>query len=659
MLRQKHRGAHRGSSRVNAQLKHARSRQGQRRRRTKSLLGEKDSMSGRAARALGWNFGSTILTKIALFGISIMLARLLGPHVFGTYAVAYVALTALLTFNELGVSLAIVRWEGDPGEIAPTVTTISVLVSIAIFIGCFFSAPLYTSAMGAPAATDVIRVLALCVLSDGFTNTPVALLQRSFRQDRKVISDQINVWLATVVTIALAWIGYGVMSLAIGYLVGCVAQTIALLLFAPESLRFGFRLARARTLLRFGMPLAGANIIAFAITNVDNIIVGHMLGSVALGFYVLALNIAGWPTTMFSTPVRTVAPAVFSRLQNDDVVIRTTFVSAAGLLAAVSFPVCLLLSGSAKPIVDFVYGLRWLPAAHALMWLALLGAVQILLQLSYDYFVAIARSRFILIVQAIWLLALIPALIAGAHAYGLYGAALAELAVATLIVLPCYLAELGKAGIVLSALGGRLKLPMAGAALTGLAGFGATRLPLGDFATILVSGAATVVILGALLYFMREAFAVLRSPYARVHAAAPTHVTTAPFAPGSGKIAEGSSTTTAGIEPAVYRHADGTSERPMPRAARQSEQPTRPNERAPRPVHPVHRDSANDTCLPQTLDATSPLYLRTVASLRWDPARTNDRGESLNLGGSPDRELSTRGLPRALALLVELSSGVE
>lgn len=379
-------------------------------------------MSGRASRALGWSFGSTILTKLAMFGISIMLARLLGPHVFGTYAVAYVALTALLTFNELGVSLAIVRWEGDPVEIVPTATTISVLFSVAIFIGCFLCAPLYTSAMGAPAATDAIRVLALCILNDGFTNIPVALLQRSFRQDKKVISDQINVWLATVVTIALAWAGYGAMSLAIGYLVGCVAQAIALLLFTPESLRFGFHPDKARALLRFGLPLAGANIMAFAVANVDNIIVGHMLGSVALGFYVLALNIAGWPTTIFSTPVRTVAPAVFSRLQNDNAVMRNTFVSAAGLLAAFTLPVCLLLGGSAKPLVDFVYGLYWLPAARALIWLALLGAVQIFLQLSYDYFVVIAQSRFVLIVQTIWLLALIPALIAGTRAYGIYGA---------------------------------------------------------------------------------------------------------------------------------------------------------------------------------------------------------------------------------------------
>ena len=84
-----------------------------------------------------------------------MLARLLGPHAFGTFAVALVALLAVLSFNELGVSLAIVRWQSDPAEIAPTVTTLSLVSSIIIYIGCFFGAPAFASAMGAPAATTL------------------------------------------------------------------------------------------------------------------------------------------------------------------------------------------------------------------------------------------------------------------------------------------------------------------------------------------------------------------------------------------------------------------------------------------------------------------------------------------------------------------------
>ena len=86
-----------------------------------------------------------------------MLARLLGPHAFGTYAVADVALVALLNFNELGVSLVIVRWPGDPREIIPNVTTISLLVSAIIYTGCFRCAPRTPRRWGHPGATIVVR----------------------------------------------------------------------------------------------------------------------------------------------------------------------------------------------------------------------------------------------------------------------------------------------------------------------------------------------------------------------------------------------------------------------------------------------------------------------------------------------------------------------
>lgn len=487
--------------------------------RKASRSAQKSTLAGKASRALGLSLTSTLLNKIGLFGIGIMLARLLGPRAFGTYAVAYVALVALLTFNELGVSLAIVRWESDPLEIVPTVTSISLITSIVIYAACFFGAPVYASAMGAPTATNVIRVLSVIVLTDGLTNTPVALLQRNFRQGRRTIADQINCWVGTAVTIALAWSGYGAMSLAVGRLAGCFAGTVLLLAFAPEGLRLGFDRAKARALLRFGFPLAGSTLIALAVTTVDQVIVGHVLGTVALGFYVLALNLANWPIGMFSQPVSIVAPAVFSRLQHDRAAMRTSFVSALGLLCAVALPTCLLIGGAAKPLIGFVYGMHWLPAAKPLFFLAPLGGVQMFFLLSYDFLAVLAKSRFLLVVQLVWFLALIPALVIGARADGIFGASLAEFAVAVVGILPWYMSELRKLGIGFRAVANRTWLSAAGAALTGSVAFGAAKVAPSYFAACAGSGVAALIVVGLLAYSMRSAFASLRSVSAEPAAA--------------------------------------------------------------------------------------------------------------------------------------------
>ena len=536
-----------------------------------------------------------------------MLARLLGPHAIGTYTVAYVALNALLTFNELGVSLAVVRWQGDPGEIVPTVTTISMLVSAVIYVGCFFGAPAYADAMGAPAATSVVRVLALLVLVNGFTNTPVTLLQRYFRQGQRTIADQVNVWLGTGVTVALACSGDGAMSLAIGRLAGCTAGAILLAAFAPDSLRLGIDRTKARALLQFGLPLAGSQLIAFAVTSADQFVVGHVLGAVALGFFVLALNLANWPITMFSQPVGNVAPAVFARLQHDRAAMHTTFMSGAGLLCAVALPVCLLIGGSATPLISFVYGARWLPAAQPLLWLALLGAVQIFFLLAYDFLVVLARSRFLLTVQLAWLLALVPALIIGARADGIYGASLAELAVAVLGVLPCYLRELSNVGLRLRALGRHLWLPAAGALFTGLAAVTAMRVTQSDFTALAVSGVVAVAVVGLLICRMRAVLALLRSPAAK--SAASSEPPAAESGPGAGSRRSATTAPAASAMPSARIAAADIPEEPSPARGVVSAALARCGTDDFPWYPPSHQDPS----------ATSPLYRITVASLHWDP----------------------------------------
>jgi O-antigen/teichoic acid export membrane protein len=471
--------------------------------------GESGTLAGKAGRALAWSFASNALGRLGTVGIGVMLARLLGPHAFGTYAVASVALLAMLSFNDVAVSLAIVRWPDDPREIAPTVTTISVASSVAVYAGCYLGAPVYASSMGAPAAAGVIRVLALNVVLDGIVATPAALLQRHFRQDLKMIADQVNNWLGAIVSVTLAWLDFGPMSLALGRVSGAAAAGVLFVVFSPEPLRFGFSRARAGELIRYGTPLAGAAVVVFAVTNADQLVIGRLLGATALGFYALALNLASWPLTIFSRPVRSVAPAAFSRLQHDPPAMRGGFLSAVTLLGLTALPVCLAIAGTAVPLIGFVYGSRWLPAAQALAWLALLAAFRIFFELAYDYLVVLARNRAVFTVQVAWLTALVPALAGGALTGGIFGAAAAETAVAAVLVFPWYLFELNRVGIGPLAVAGRLSQPATGAALAGLAALAAARLMPGP-AALAVAAVAGLLAMGLLAVRSRPALASLR-----------------------------------------------------------------------------------------------------------------------------------------------------
>lgn len=560
------------------------------------LLGEKDSLFGAASRAFGWSFFSNVFGRFSLMGIGIVIARLLGPNEFGTAAVALVALQAVLSFNELGVSLSIVRWPGEPAEIAPTVTTISVASSAILYAGLFLGAPVFATAMGAPAATPVIRVLAFSVITDGIVSVPAALLQRYFRQGKKTIADQVHGWLGALVSVGLAWRGYGAMSLGVGQVVGSLAGGILIVIFSPSPFRLGFDIAKARKLLVFGLPLAGSSLIVFLIANVDNFIVGHLLGATALGFYVLAWNVASWPVNIFSQPVRTVAPAFFSRLQHDTATMRSGFASAVHLLGSVTLPVCLVISGLAVPLVRFVYGTRWEPAAQALLWLALLGALRILFELSYDYFVVLARSQVVFTVQLVWLFALVPSLIDGARLGGIRGVAIAGLLIAATIVLPLYLYELRKVEIRVRALAAGLWWPFVAAVAVGWAALAESRVIANDLIAVMIGGMVALVAIGLLCYNMRHVLTNLRPVITSGNASEPV----------------------------------GGSSGPLPAQPARVFDDTMPLGRvgyipAPLPAHHIR---------------SLPIYQDTVAFLRWDPTVPADDRNA----GAPDDD--TMAMPR-------------
>ncbi|QIX28839.1 oligosaccharide flippase family protein [Nocardioides sp. JQ2195] len=452
-----------------------------------------------------------MVARFGTLAIGIALARMLGPEEFGTYAVALVALLAILSFNELGVSLAIVRWEEDPAEIAPTVTTISVGMSAVLTGAAVWAAPYFASAMGSPEAAPLVQLMSLCVLVNGVVATPAALMQRLFRQDQRMVADQVNVWLGAFVSLGMVAVGFGAISLVVGRLAGAGVSGLLFLRFSPLPFRFGFDRRFARRLLVFGLPLAGASIIVFLVGFIDQLMVGRFLGPVVLGSYVLAANLASWPVSIFSQPLRSVAPALFARMQHDPTLMRTSFVQVLRPLSAVALPVCLVMSATAPQLVAFVYGEQWSAAAPVLRWLALLAALRIFFELAYDYLVVRARTGAILRIQVVWIVVLVPALWLGIDRAGAGGAALALVLVAALVSLPMYLAEFARGGIGVRAVSNAVALPSLLAALAWMLATTLGVVMSGAVLLLLVAGTVGGICMAATLWVCRNDLEVWRA----------------------------------------------------------------------------------------------------------------------------------------------------
>ena len=407
-----------------------------------------ETLHGQVGRGLAWSFVNNVLARIGNVVAGIVLARLLVPEDYGVFAVALVVLNAGLSMNELGVSLAVIRWDRPVAEIAPTVTTLAVAWSLLLYAVCFAGAPVIGSMMGAPEAVTLIRVLSIAIVFDALAAVPAALITRHFQQRLRMAIDLLSFAVGTGLAIVLAFRGYGAWAMVWGFLVSNLVSSILAFAWAPRRYRPGFDRSAAKELLAYGLPLAGASMVMFLMLNVDYLIVGRELDTTALGMYLLAFNVCTWPVSLVSVAVRRVSFAGFARVAGGDAPSRgMAFARSAAIVLGIAVPLCAALAVYSRPLVEVLYGSTWLPAAAVVPALCVLGGVRVVLELAYDFLAAIGRTRWVLALQTFWLVLLVPALTAGAAWGEIQGVAVAHAAVAVVLVVPAFLVVLSRCGV--------------------------------------------------------------------------------------------------------------------------------------------------------------------------------------------------------------------
>ena len=469
------------------------------------------SISGRASRAFGWSFGNTVASRLGTLAIGIALARVLGPEQFGIFAIATVTLLAILSFNELGVSLAVIRWRDDPATIAPTINTISVASSALLTVALIVGAPWISTTLGDVRATPVVQVLAISVLLNGLVATSAAILQREFMQKQRTIADQVNTWLGAGLSLLFALLGWGAMSLAVGRLIASVVFGVMLIRWSPVPYRFGWDRAIAGRLFRFGLPLAASSVVVFASGYADQMIVGSRLGAQALGFYVLAFNLASWPVSIFSQPLRAVAPAAFSALKAEPERMSRNFARVLAILSCVAVPACLAISGASEPVVEFVYGAAWLPAANVLLWMAAFAALRIWFELAYDYLVVQGKSGVVLLIQACSFAAALPLMLLVVQMYGETGVAAVQFLVALVVVAPLYLFSLHRTGARARSVLRAVTLPSVAGVAVWLSSWSLAQSVTIPFVAAAAAAFVAVAVIGGLAFRQRDDLRLLRS----------------------------------------------------------------------------------------------------------------------------------------------------
>ena len=459
-----------------------------------------DTLRRRLGRAAVSNGVNTLVTRLGNIAIMAVVLRIVTPSQFGVFTVAITVFAMVSACMDLGVSTVLTRRDLDLDRLAPTVTAMAVGFSGTLAALLWLFAGPLAALLGAPDATAPLRVLCLALVMAGFFAVPIAQLQRDFRQQTLLRANLLAFLPSSALLVVLAWHGDGALAFAWSRVLGHLIVGLVILRALDRTYGFGWSAREVRPLLRFGLPLAGSNLLAQLLLNIDFLFVGRWAGSTELGIYAIAFNTASWSLSLLGSVINGLAVPAFSKVRADGGDLTQALRNGISAIALVAAPVAFLTMALAHPIITTLYGEQNAGAVPVLQVLALYGMVYVLTLTLANVLPAVSRTGTLFAVQVGALVALAPAILAGLHLWGIVGVGVAHIFIACLVTLPAYLAAVRRAtGVRVTDLASAIVRPLVAGAAAGSAaalvaatlGSGVLQLLCGGLAGAAVYAAAT------------------------------------------------------------------------------------------------------------------------------------------------------------------------
>lgn len=336
------------------------------------------SLKSKSISGISWTTISTATTTIIQLLQYALLARLLEPDVFGLMAIITIVIGFSIAFMDMGVSNAIIHFQEISKDQLSTLYWLNIFAGIIVFIILSLISPIIAQFYNEPLLRKLIMVLATSFIIQSFGQQFMVLMQKSLKFKIIAIIEIISKSIGLVVSVFLAFKGFGIYALVVGLLSSVSSRSFLYFLLGQKQykVRLIFKIGDIGKYMKFGLYQMGEKSINYFSANIDKILIGRFIGFEALGFYNLAWQLIIFPVSKINPIINKVTFPIFAKIQKNNERINRVYNRSVTSLLIISIPSLIFLYYNSIEVVEILYGPGWFKSAQIVSILVFVGLLK-------------------------------------------------------------------------------------------------------------------------------------------------------------------------------------------------------------------------------------------------------------------------------------------
>lgn len=364
-----------------------------------------------------------------------ILARILLPEQFGVYGVALLVLGLLEMLTETGINVFLIQQKDEIEKYLDSAWVVSIIRGLLITFLILVTTPITISFFNSPQVDNLLYIVALIALVRGFINPMEVVFQKTLQFKKEFLYQSVLFFVDATVAIVLGFVTKSESSMLIGMLSAAVFEVVLSFVVFKQKPKILFDISKVKTVINSGKWVTGAGIFSYFFQNIDNIVIGKVLGVTQLGLYQQAYRISTLPVSEIGQIFNKVTFPVFVKISDDKKRLGTAYLKTLLIAFALVLPFGIIISLFSKQIILIVLGPNWLPIEPVLKVLAIYGVFKSLLNSTYSLFLSIKMQRVVMFSELAGIIGIGMFIYPLTNTYGVLGSSYAVL-LGSLLSLP-------------------------------------------------------------------------------------------------------------------------------------------------------------------------------------------------------------------------------